>query len=410
MLHSMDRALSLRSTYDQSFSVELYEDIKDPGLIVWIRRHVEERTALVVTTPTVNRLYGAHIQKAFEAAGTKPAWLVLECNEEKKSLEYAERVCRAACHAGVDRRGVLISLGGGVCSDIVTMASSMVRRGISHLRIPTTLIGQIDAGVGIKGGVNFGSHKNYLGCFHPPEAVAIVPSFLATVGLSGIRQGLAEMIKVACTSDVTLFEQLEHAQPGEIGSWMIAGDPRARELIVRSISAILCELERNPFERSGYERALDFGHTLSHPLEASTNYTLHHGFAVAIDLGFSALLAQGLGWLDAASCRRIIQTLTSCGLPLWHENLTLDFILGALRAGAKHRGGEINMTLPTSIGTYAFLKNEQQCPPGLIENILRSLSQMKSEPSGGDVSSIGAMCATNYPRAFLAQVELVDRP
>jgi len=81
-----------------------------------------------------------------------------------------------------------------------------------------------------------------------------------------------------------------------------------------------------------------------------------------------------------------------------------------LRAGAKHRGGEINMTLPTSIGTYAFLKSEQQCPPGLIENILRSLSQMKSEPSGGDVSSLGAMCTTSYPGAFLAQVELVDRP
>jgi 3-dehydroquinate synthetase len=410
MLHVIERALSLRSSYDHSFAVEVYEDISDPGLIGWIKRHVGERTALVVTTPTVNRLYGTHIQKSFDYAGAKPEWIVLKCSEEKKKLEYVERVCLAASHAGLDRRGVLISLGGGVCSDIVTMASSMLRRGISHLRIPTTLIGQIDAGVGIKGGVNFGAHKNYLGCYHPPEAVAIVPSFLATVGSNGIRQGLAEMIKVACTSDVILFEQLERARPGEIESWVSSGDRRARELIVRSISAILCELERNPFERSGYERALDFGHTLAHPLEASTNYKLHHGFAVAIDLAFSALLAQGLGWLDAGSCRRIIGALTSSALPLWHEHLSLDFIRDAFRASAKHRGGEINMTLPTSIGTYAFLKREQQCSPGLIESILRSLRQLESQRSDGDLDLPSRACATKFPGAFVTQIKVAELP
>jgi hypothetical protein len=80
MLHVIERALSLRSSYDHSFAVEVYEDISDPGLIGWIKRHVGERTALVVTTPTVNRLYRTHIQKSFDYAGAKPEWIVLKCS------------------------------------------------------------------------------------------------------------------------------------------------------------------------------------------------------------------------------------------------------------------------------------------------------------------------------------------
>ena len=379
-----EHVLSLRSSRDHSFVVDIYENLDDPSLIGWIAKHVGKRLALIVTTPTVNRLYGMTVRQCFERAGSRVDWAVIECGEKNKLLSCVEQVCQAAARAGIDRRGALIALGGGVCTDIVTMASSMLRRGISHLRIPTTLIGQIDAGIGLKGGVNFEDHKNYLGCFYPPDAVAIVPSFLKTLGRDGIKQGLAEMIKVACTSDVILFEQLERAEAGEIESSMISGDPRAHDLIRRSIAAMLFELDKNPFERNGYERAVDLGHTLAHPLEASTNYTLHHGFAVAIDLAFSALLANGLGWLDIGSTRRILGALKSSGLPLWHEHLNEHFVLAAFRESAKHRGGHINMTLPTGIGTYRFLKTEQQCAPHLIEATLSSLKDMelrRSEPS-----------------------------
>ncbi|MGY2932115.1 3-dehydroquinate synthetase [Bradyrhizobium sp. GM6.1] len=281
--------------------------------------------------------------------------------------------------ANIDRGGVLIALGGGVCSDIVTLASSLLRRGISHVRIPTTLIGQIDAGIGLKGGVNFGVHKNFLGCFYPPDAVAIIPSILQTLSADGIRQGLAEMIKVACTSDTTLFKKLERASAGNIEAQIKSGDARAHDMIRRAISAMMAELSKNPFERGGYERAVDFGHTLAHPLEASTGYTLHHGTAVAVDLAFSTLLSRGLGWLDARSCERIIGTLGSCRLPLWHENVNEQLVHDAFMASAKHRGGEINMTLPTGIGTYAFLKHEKQCPSGLITAILSELRRKQEE-------------------------------
>ncbi|WFU25474.1 2-epi-5-epi-valiolone synthase [Bradyrhizobium sp. CB1717] len=375
----IDRQLALYSSYEHSFVAEVFGDLLDSRLDLWIQRHIARRTALVVTTPTVNRIYREPILKRLQQAGCQPRWIVKDCYEGSKVMELVLGVCEAAVQANIDRGGVLIALGGGVCSDIVTLASSLLRRGISHVRIPTTLIGQIDAGIGLKGGVNFGVHKNYLGCFYPPDAVAIIPSILKTLSADGVRQGLAEMIKVACTSDTTLFKNLETARPGEIEAQIKSGHAQTNDMIRRAICAMIAELSKNPFERKGYERAVDFGHTLAHPLEASTGYTLHHGMAVAVDLAFSALLSRGLGWLDARSCERIIGTLRSCRLPLWHENVTEQLIHDAFMTNAKHRGGEINMTLPTGIGTYAFLKNEKQCPSGLITVILNELRQRQKE-------------------------------
>ncbi|MER8581109.1 sedoheptulose 7-phosphate cyclase [Mesorhizobium sp. M1423] len=328
---------------------------------------------LAVTTPTVDRLYGNAIRAAFASVDLKPSWLVLNCSERTKTMKSVLTVCRAASDVEIDRRGALVSIGGGVCSDIVTLAASMLRRSLSHLRIPTTLIGQVDAGIGLKGGVNFGESKNYLGCFHPPEAVAVIPSLLKTLGVDTVRQGVAEMIKVACTSDTELFHMIEEARGDRLESWFLDGDVLAHEPIERAIAAMLGELSKNPFETTSYERAVDLGHTIAHPLEASTHYELHHGFAVAIDLAFSSVLGWHLGWLKEETALRIVDLLVAVGLPVWHEHLNEDLVSKSFRAAAKHRGGNINMVVPTDIGRYRFLKQEDQCPPGLILEVLTYL-------------------------------------
>lgn len=129
--------------------------------------------ALVVTTPTVAATYAQAIWRPLQAVDNKVSLMVLYCDEATKSYDQALRICQQASEIGLDRTGFLVALGGGVCSDIVTVAASWIRRGIRHIRVPTTLIGQIDAGIGIKGAVNFEGKKSYLGCFYPPEAVVI---------------------------------------------------------------------------------------------------------------------------------------------------------------------------------------------------------------------------------------------
>lgn len=396
--------LCLRSSRDHTFNVALFEGLHSSDFCKWIETHARNRTVLAVTTPTVERLYGNEIRAAFASVNLKPSWLVLNCTERTKTMKSVLTVCRAATDAEIDRRGALVAIGGGVCSDIVTLAASMLRRSLSHLRIPTTLIGQVDAGIGLKGGVNFGDSKNYLGCFHPADAVAVIPSLLKTLGVDTVRQGLAEMIKVACTSDTELFRMIEEARGGGLQSLILNGDSLAHEPIQRAIAAMLEELSKNPFETTSYERAVDLGHTIAHPLEASTHYELHHGFAVAIDLAFSSVLGWYLGWLREETALRIVDLLVAVGLPVWHEHLNEDLVSKSFRAAAKHRGGSINMVVPTDLGRYRFLKREDQCSPGLILAVLTYLRARSWQegisnsasaryggelPAGGNLARIG---------------------
>src|ERR1051325_9814636 len=164
--------------------------------------------ALLVTTPTVASLYGALVSNRLRGEGWKLDMLVLPLSENGKRIEAALEICREAAARGLGRDDCLIGLGGGVCTDLVTMAASLLRRGIPHIRIPTTLMGQVDAAIGIKGAVNF-TGKNSLGCFHPPRTVIVDPDFLRSLPWPEIRSGLAEIVKIATVRDAGLFDALE---------------------------------------------------------------------------------------------------------------------------------------------------------------------------------------------------------
>src|SRR5438132_13641849 len=169
---------------------------------------IGDRKALLVTTPTVDRMYGSAIRAVLEKTDTVST-LVLNVREETKSMELVQSVCAEAFSHGLNRRGLLIAFGGGVCSDIVTLSASLIRRGIAHIRVPTTLIGQIDAGIGLKGAVNFCGKKSFIGCFHPPEQVLIDPCFLQSLPRRFLVSGLAEAIKMGIARDARLFELIE---------------------------------------------------------------------------------------------------------------------------------------------------------------------------------------------------------
>jgi 3-dehydroquinate synthase len=186
------------------------------------------------------------------------------------------------------------------------------------------------------------------------------------------------MIKIACTSDTELFQMIETARAETFRSWIQNGSPPARAFIRRAIAATLKELSKNPFEIGTYERALDMGHTIAHPLEVSTRYELHHGFAVAIDLAFSCALSWSLGWLDQKTVTRIVNLLVSVGLPVWHEHLDDALVYKAFRLGAEHRGGDIEMVLPIDLGRYRFLRTSDECPQHAVHYALDWLRAVQS--------------------------------
>src|SRR5262245_46745226 len=165
---------------------------------------IGDRRSLLVTTPTVYALHRASIRAFCGSGDGSIDPLILSGGEESKTCATIELICRKALDLRLDRRSILIALGGGVCSDLTSYAASLIRRGIDCIRIPTTLIGQVDAGLGVKSGVNFGGKKSYLGSFHPPMAVFLDSTFLRTLPLRHFQLGLAEMIKIALVCDAEL--------------------------------------------------------------------------------------------------------------------------------------------------------------------------------------------------------------
>ena len=324
-----------------------------------------------MTTPTVAKLYGQTLRKKIQSLlDMDVAMLTLDCDESTKELWQVERICAAASELGLGRNAVLIAMGGGVLTDLVTMAASWIRRGIGCIRIPTTLVGQIDGGIGVKGAVNFRMKKNWLGCYRAPESVLVDPEFLASLNQDQIRHGMAEIIKMALIRDVRLFDLVEQHTVQLINTRFKEPRSEAHEIIWRSILLMLDELETNIYEDQTYQRLVDFGHTFSPIIEACSKFTIPHGAAVAIDMALSCVIARELDLLADEDCNRAIALLNNTGLQTVSPLLTLEACGQALSDAASHRGGDLNLVIPTAIGNATFVERIKDVSPATLQSAL----------------------------------------
>jgi 2-epi-5-epi-valiolone synthase len=339
-----------------------------------LKELIGPRVALLVTTPTVSQLYSREIYQQLRCQNGRVSCMVLNCNEATKSIDQVIHICERALNTGLDRTGLLVAVGGGVCTDIVTVAASWIRRGIDHIRVPTTLIGQVDAGIAVKGAVNFCGKKSYLGCFYPPRAVVITPAFLQTLPRNQLRAGFAEIIKMAIVTDQRLFELVEKFSLKLLASGFRHLEDGAKEVLGLSIARMLEELEPNIYEDQTYQRLVDFGHTFSPALEAGSNFSISHGEAVAIDMALSAVLARQLGLLSGEISARLLSVLVHLGLPIWSPLLTTELCQRGLREVTLHRGGRPNLVVPTGIGKAVFLGQMD----ALASHIARAIHTLKA--------------------------------
>jgi 2-epi-5-epi-valiolone synthase len=368
---------------ERSYRVGISAGISN-GSVTELIEAIGSRKSLLVTTPTVAQLYANGIVKRLLESGADVSMVVVACSEELKILFEVEKLCQECFRAGLDRRSVLIGCGGGVCTDLVTMAASLTRRGLNYIRIPTTLIGLIDAGVGIKGAVNLPHKKSALGCFYPPENVLLDPGFLRTLPKNLISDGLAEAIKVAIVMDIGLFEFIERYGREFVVFPHAAEIGRMAELVWRSVVRLLEELEPNLYEDKTYRRLLDFGHTFSPLIESESGFRITHGMAVSIDIAVSTEIAFEMGLVAARDRDRILKLLVNAGLPIYSPLLTTENGCRALAEMEAHRGGHLNLVVPSGIGSAVFvgdkgclptealhcaldfLRRESQCPAVVI--------------------------------------------
>jgi 2-epi-5-epi-valiolone synthase len=271
-------------------------------------------------------------------------------------MDVVFQVVSALNTFGISRRcEPIIGIGGGVLLDIVGFAASLYRRGIPYIRIPTTLIALVDAGIGVKTGINVGKHKNRLGTYYPPLATLLDRAFLRSLDTKHISNGLAEILKMAIVTDATLFWLLE-----QYGTILISSkfqDESAAPLVLyRAIHAMLAELQPNLWEQD-LNRKVDFGHTFSPALEMQAVPELLHGEAVAIDMAISALLAYHRGLIDIQILDRILCLMKKLQLPLAHSLCTAEFLYEALQDTILHRDGSQRVPLPVSLGDVRFFND-----------------------------------------------------
>lgn len=316
------------------------------------------RPGILVTTPTVERLFRSAIQECLSLTPSIDLFVV-ETSEVTKTIALVERICARAHELALGRDAALVSLGGGVCSDVTTVAASLFRRGIEHIRVPTTLVGQVDAGVGVKGAVNFAGKKNSLGCFHAPSAVYIDPKFLSTLRRRDLVQGASEILKVAIALDRQLFDTVEERLPELYRtSFQPSHEIPADYVIRRSIEIMVSELNSNAFETGVSKRAMDSGHTFSPGVEAASKFSISHGEAVSLDLAYSAFLSCELGILGQEDKNRIVDSLRNAGLPVFHDVFTVELVEQAFRGARANRGGGLNLPVPSGIGSTVFLGDQ----------------------------------------------------
>lgn len=248
---------------------------------------------------------------------------------------------------GLNRRIAIVNLGGGVVGDLGGFVAATYKRGINFVQVPTTLLANVDSGVGGKVAVNFKQAKNLIGCFYQPRLVYVDLSLLRSLPLEELRAGLAEVVKYGVIADSQLFNYLEENCYSLLGY-----DRKALEHVViqsYKIKAQIVEVDER--DTKGIRAKLNYGHTFAHAIEAASDYALYrHGEAVAIGMLCAAELANQLGMFPVSETVRLENLLLKIGLPTRISGCTLSNILDSFAHDKKFVNKKNRLILPCRLG------------------------------------------------------------
>ncbi|SFD47439.1 3-dehydroquinate synthase family protein [Streptomyces aidingensis] len=350
-----------------------------------LRGELAGRRAALITDPVVHRLHGAPLAAALREHGLLAGVTTIAPGERGKQFGTGGRLLDWLAGVGLTRRDVLIALGGGALVDTVGWVAGAYMRGVPYINVPTTLLGQVDAGIGGKVAVNHSSAKNLIGAFYQPHAVISCLAYLDTLDARQLRAGLAEVVKKAVIASPELFAFLE-----ERAEEVLAGTGPHRETVVRAAGAVKSELiARDPYERD-LRRPLNFGHTLGHAVETATGHgPVLHGEAVAFGMAAAVRIARAREVLAAGTADRVTGLLGRLGLPVRLPELAVvpevPRVLAALEKVRQIRDGSLRFVLPEELGTTVIVDDVTE------EEILRALDH--AGPAGPAPAAGGVPCS-----------------
>ncbi len=325
----------------------------EPGLLTspkaldTLQRLCGKSRLCIVTHPVLLKHYVTPLVEGLKQRGIEPFLHVVPSGEHRKTLATVAKMYDAFIEAKLDRKSLVVVIGGGVLGDAGGFAAASYLRGIRFVQIPTTLLAHVDSSVGGKTGVDLPQGKNLIGSFHQPSSVLIDPITLRTLPRRELCAGLAEVIKYGIIYDNAFFARVDALLPQILKRDMDA----LSEIIARSCE-IKADVVRQDETEQGLRAILNFGHTLGHALEAITNYRRYkHGEAIAIGMVAESRIGECIGQTSPDVTNALIHTLERAHLPTaFPSDITLEQILQVAQRDKKTIGGHLSFVLPLRIG------------------------------------------------------------
>jgi 3-dehydroquinate synthase len=293
-------------------------------------------------------LLGEGVQAVLEAQGLPVYPILLPPGEAAKTLETADHSWKKMAACGLDRKSLVVTLGGGSISDIGGFVASCYMRGIDCIHIPTSLLAMVDASIGGKTGLNLPSGRTVVGTFHHPRLVLIVPAYLSHLPEREFSSGMAEVIKASVIADPELFDYLQRFMVE-----LRAKDSEKLKNVIAKACKIKVEVIRaDEKEKTGRRSHLNYGHTFGHAIEMATDYRRYtHGEAVAIGMSYAARISRLMGLVDDTFLQRQDQLCHLAGLPTQLDpEIASELLIELMLKDKKAIGGKLALVLPRQIG------------------------------------------------------------
>ncbi|KAL8923682.1 MAG: hypothetical protein Q9208_004434 [Pyrenodesmia sp. 3 TL-2023] len=335
---------------------------------------------LAVTDMNVFDVYGEQIEKYFQHYNLDLKVHKTKIGEKAKTIPTFLSIVDSMTEFGIYRKEPVLVVGGGLVTDVAGNTN--------FIRVPTTVIGLIDASVSIKVAVNYGNYKNRLGAYHAPMHTFLDFTFLRTLPTAQIRNGFAELIKISSCSHLPTFDLLDKycEQLISTGFGRTDGAPvevrDAADKINREGIHEMLKLETPNLHEIGLDRVIAYGHTWSPMHELVPETPLRHGHAISIDMAYSATLANNRKLLSDEEHHRILKLFSRAGLSMDHPQFDEDILDKGTQAILKTRDGKLRAAVPNPLGSCTFLNDVS--PKELNAALRRHKEIMKGYPRNGE--------------------------
>lgn len=332
-----------------SMDKNTYHITQNEDTTVWVGKSIEQLQKILIAEnytsyfilcdQTTKKLFGEIITKQVDT--NKPVHMhMLPVGEDAKQTLELMRILEHMVEVGLDKKSVVLALGGGTVGDIATVAAGLFYRGIDCIQIPTTLLSQVDASIGGKGAVNMRKYKNMIGVITQPKHIIIDTTFLETLPKEQYKSGLGEISKYAIALNTDLFEILEKNEALD--------EQTLADVINRCIAIKMHFVTLDPLDKTGQRALLNFGHTIGHAVELTSK--LSHGEAVAIGMVAALSLSQQRGMISQKKVDQAKALLKKYDLPLTVSGVTKEDIFSAIKKDKKTINGTPKFVLLEDLG------------------------------------------------------------